>query len=349
MGCRMNTAAVLCQESTPRAERAASQAQEECEAILDCAGSPPGVPLAAFQPRGGADADAADEGLQPGKRQRMGMRQREPGHSWSMADMEDLGGDAHGPQGPHYGRSAVWDGGGNAQGPGEAATAAPEQHGGLGTPAARLGVFAGISQESDFDWGQVSSVPRLPDQREQPWQGTEDSFKTPHAVLGNAADNEVVMDSGSEQDDGERGGRQLPQVDGADDVSDEDDLHTAATGQQEASRGLATASQGQPRATQRAAASDSQGSSQRYGLIPLMRASPSTASAPAMLPGGSQADSKGASIFFDDLLIPGLMHCLPSFCFHFYSIGSYGSHCPDRSFIIFVLQRGDHPPAVIAW
>lgn len=276
------------QEGTPRAERAASQAQEEVEGILDCADTPPRPPHARSKSPG-----AANEGLQPGKRQRAGQDDREIGHGWSMADMEDLGGDAHGPLGPYYGRSAVWDGGGTSVAAGGGAS--PERHAGVGTPGGQLGVFAGISQESDFDWGAVSSVPRPPEHSlRQPGGGNN---RTPNALPGGDVGEDVVMDSGSEPDLPDVPAH-LPQVDGADDVSsDDEDLQPEGSLEQHTT-GLAAPSQEPVQRRPTAAASGSQGSSQRYGFIPLLRASPSTASAPAAMPGSSRADGKGVLLPF---------------------------------------------------
>lgn len=112
------------QEADERIVRTASQAQEECEAILGCADSP--------SPSAGGREDPAWAAAGPGRAaghpeaafpsaadQEINKRCRAEAagaelhdHGWSTVDMDDQGGDMHGPFGPHYGRSAVWDGGG---------------------------------------------------------------------------------------------------------------------------------------------------------------------------------------------------------------------------------------------
>lgn len=270
------------EEGSPRAQRAASQAQEEINDILEYADSPPGPSHAGSHLHG-----ATEPSPQPGKRQRMtnDMTDQRP----STGDMEDIGGVAHGPVGPHYGRGAVWDGGGSAVTPGREAS--PQRHADLYTPGAQLGVFAGVSQESEFDWGAVSSMPRRPLQL--PEQSRADVSLRPDMQLGDTGPEEVVMDSASKGEQMEHQA-DIPQVDGANDASDEDELEVESSAQQQqASGSLAAASQELLQRPSRTAASDSQGSSQRYGLIPLQRASTSTASAPAILPNSSQDISKG--------------------------------------------------------
>ena len=270
---------------SPRAQRAASQAQEEINDILEYADSPPGSSH--------AGDGAAESSPQAYKRQRVTSEGRNTEHGWSMGDMEDLGGVAHGPVGPHYGRGAVWDGGGSgAVAPGR--NASPQRHADVYTPGAQLGVFAGVSQESEFDWDAVSSMPREPQQR--PEESTADVCHEADMQLVNTTPEEVVMDSASEGEQVEHH-EHIPQVDGAYDASDEDELELELSAQQQqASGSLAAASQDLPQRPSRTAASGSQGSSQRYGLIPLQRASASTASAPAMLLTSPQGNSKGATL-----------------------------------------------------
>ncbi|BDA47990.1 probable DNA polymerase zeta catalytic subunit [Coccomyxa sp. Obi] len=278
---RLSQALSQMEEGSPRAQRAASQAQEEINDILEYADSPPGPSHA-----GNHSDGAAERSPEPGKRQRMTNEGRVTGHGWSMGDMEDLGGVAHGPVGPHHGRGAVWDGGGSAVTPGR--NVSLQRHADVYTPGAQLGVFAGVSQESDFDWGAVSSMPRRPQQ-----QSEQTAADVPNVQLGNTATEEVVMDSASEGEQVEHQAG-IPQVDGAYDASDEEELELESSAQhQQASGSLAAASQDLLQRPSRATASGSQGSSQRYGLIPLQRASASTASAPTMLPSSSQGNSKG--------------------------------------------------------
>lgn len=215
--------------------------------------------------------------------------------------MEDLGGNPHGPMGPYHGRSAVWDGGGPLVAAGGTAVAArglyrasPERYADIGTPGGQLGVFAGISQESNFDWGAISSVPR--GGANSLTQHGGDIYRTPDVLPGGAATEDVVMDSGSEPDLQE-GPPYLPQMDGADDVSSDEEQEMQPTvSQGQHASGLAATSQEHMQPRQRAGASGSQGSSQRYGFIPLLRASPSTASAPAAMLTSSHANnSRGAA------------------------------------------------------
>ena len=177
-------------------------------------------------------------------------------------DVEGLGGNAPAPMGPQQGSNATWDGGGSfsrALGP----FSLQDQ----------LGVFEGYSEDEDFNWSLVSSRPLLdPQNAYQP-----DSLSPQHGEHGS-----------SPQDGG-----QLPQVDGAgdDSISGEDGSRSGlqdpdgGPNQEADSRDTPLQNSSHSRASLPAAdlagCEQAQSSSQRFGGLPLQKASPSTASAPA--------------------------------------------------------------------
>jgi hypothetical protein len=131
----------------------------------------------------------------------------------------------------------------------------------------QYGVLDGTSQESDLDWEVLSAVAKHARR-----ESTHDPYE---AALGDIIKEAAHPDSPEEQPDPNRA---IPQLDGVDDTSDDEVVPGDGT-----------------KESQRILPSESQGSSQRYGTIPLLRASPSTASAPAGLHQPSTSDSRGAT------------------------------------------------------
>ena len=301
--CRQDARALL--------GRSASQAAQECEDILACtlrpdsAGASPAPAAGQREPdqappsaRGAAaaapTAEDPEEPQQP-RRRRTDM------------DMEDLGGDPHSrPAGPHYGRSAVWDGGtaaaqeapraqrallfADVPGPAQEAGAAATQA--AATPGRGMGVFEGTSHvdDDDVDWGALGTLRKGTPAAERARQIRRRSLPVAMALDDlvqppglQSPDQAPAAEGGShQQQDGEmRDVRGIRQTDGAadDSCSDvEEEPDQAAPSNSAPPRGASQRTGGRVCS---GGASQGSGSQRRYAALPSARACGSSASAPA--------------------------------------------------------------------
>lgn len=167
-----------------------------------------------------------------------------------MGDIEALGRDTTAPMGPQQGSNATWDGGGGPAG--VAAASLRDQ----------LGVFEGYSDDDDFNWSLISSVRPQPRPENPGGSSSPDARGFPQ--VDGAGDDSASGDSASRPDLQDMDGKQTHEADSRDSPK-EKAVRPLGAGQQRVGS---------------AGSQQTQSSSQRFGSLPLQKASPSTASAP---------------------------------------------------------------------
>ena len=275
---------------------------QSCTLPPDSAAASP-VPRPVGEPDQASPSGASDAPNEDGAARERQRRRTEQG----VTDMEDLGGGLHGPVGPHYGRSAVWDGGTAAHArtvqrplPFQDAPAADGQGAAVAlgeeveaTPGRGMGIFEGMSQEDDgVDWGALGTLRKGTPEAERARQIRRRSLPVAMALdlvqPEQQAHDEAAAAGAAGEGDLQQQQQQdtrmpdIPQVDGAADTSDTD-AEVPELEEQQGSMGTSRALSGRVGSQKGRRGGNSQGGSsqQRYAQLPVARACLSSASAPA--------------------------------------------------------------------